>query len=95
MRDLLADLKYAARTLGHSPGFTAAAVGTLALGIGATVAIFSLVEASLLRGLPYSEPQRIVHLWETQSGSGQRELSKVSELPQRGQKPRRTPGEDS
>ncbi len=75
MSSFLADLRHAARALGKSPGFTTAAVATLALGIGAAVAIFSLVEASLLRGLPYREPARLVHLWETESRGGRRELS--------------------
>jgi predicted permease len=75
MSGLVGDLRHAARALVRSPGFTAAAVATLALGIGATVAIFSLAEASLLRGLPYREPGRLVHLWETRSRGGQRELS--------------------
>jgi predicted permease len=71
------DFRYALRSLGRSPGFAAAAVGTLALGIGAAVAIFSLVEASLLRGLPYREPQRLVHVWETgeRGEIGRHELS--------------------
>jgi len=71
------DLRHAARALARSPGFTAAAAATLALGIGATVAIFSLVEASLLRGLPYRDPQRLVHVWETDSRGeiGRHELS--------------------
>src|SRR6185369_11205938 len=77
MKRLLPDVRYAARALARSPGFTAAAAGTLALGIGAAVAIFSLVEASLLRGLPYRAPERLVHLWETspRGGFGTREHS--------------------
>jgi putative ABC transport system permease protein len=77
MRSLAGDLRQAARSLARSPGFTAAAIATLALGIGAAVAIFSLVEASLLRGLPYRDPQRLVHVWETDSRGevGRHELS--------------------
>ncbi len=54
------ELRYALRRLVRAPGFTAAAVITLALGIGATTAIFSVMEAVILRPLPYTEPERLI-----------------------------------
>jgi putative ABC transport system permease protein len=61
---LRGDLTYAARMLRKNPGFAAAAIATLALGVGANTAIFSICSAVLFKPLPYAEPGRIVTLWE-------------------------------
>src|SRR5882724_4946198 len=74
MRTLFLDLKFALRQLRKSPGFTLTAVFMLAFGIGATTAIFSIVEGVLLRPLPFPDSQRLVvladHLQGVDVGGG-------------------------
>src|ERR1043166_912692 len=70
MRVLSHDLRYSFRALLRRPGFTVVAVLTLALGVGASTAIFSVVNGVLLRPLPYPQPERLVQVWETNTKRG-------------------------
>ena len=75
--DITKDLTFAIRSLRRTPAFTAAAIGTLALGIGATLAVFNVVNGVLLRPLPYDDPARIQMIWLSQ----QNESGETWDLP--------------
>jgi putative ABC transport system permease protein len=77
MSMLLQDLRYGLRTFLKRPGFTLIAVMTLALGIGSSTAIFTVVDAAVIRGLPYRSPEQLYHMWERtpQKEFDQREFS--------------------
>ena len=79
--DLLAkDLRFAFRMIRRSPGFTAIAILTLALGIGANTAIFSFVNAALLKPLPFPHAERIVNVWEKPPGGDRNGISTLNFL---------------
>jgi len=66
---LVSDISYAFRHLARAPGFAATAIITLALGIGANTAIFSLVKTALIRPLPYGNPERLTMLGKMEKGA--------------------------
>lgn len=80
MELFLKDLKHAARGLGRAPAFAVAAIVTLALGIGANTAVFSLVEGLLLRPLPYPDADRLVQLWQTEPDNPTRPVAPANFL---------------
>ena len=79
MTTLRHDLRYACRSLLRTPGFTFAAVAALALGIGATTTIFTVVNGVLLRPLQYEAPERLANIWND-LGQGAQSLPAVSPL---------------
>jgi putative ABC transport system permease protein len=80
MHELLQDLRYGFRALRNSPAFTAIAIATLAIGIGANTAIFSFVDGVLLKPLPYREADRIVRVLEKPPGGGRNGISTLNFL---------------
>ena len=66
----LADLRYAARVLRKTPAFSLVVIAVLALGIGANSAVFSVIDAVLLRALPFRDPDRLVMIWEKNPSLG-------------------------
>ncbi|HEV3330017.1 MAG TPA: ABC transporter permease [Bryobacteraceae bacterium] len=80
MNGLMQDLRYALRTFAKSPGFTAVSVLTLAIGIGANSAIFSFVDAALLKPLPYADANRIVRVLEKPPGYPRNGISTLTYL---------------
>lgn len=84
------DVKFACRQLLKNKGFTSMAVLTLALGIGATTAIFSVVNAVLLKPLPYSQPEQLVFLYNSAPGIGVSRLGLMEADPGRNPRDRTT-----
>jgi putative ABC transport system permease protein len=80
LEELWNDLQFAFRQLRHAPGFTLVAALTLALGIGANSAIFALVDATLLRPLPYRQPDRLVAIWESTAKNAKGYVSPLNML---------------
>ncbi|HLY63532.1 MAG TPA: ABC transporter permease [Terriglobia bacterium] len=80
MDQVITDVRYGVRLIRNSPAFTAAAILTLALGIGGTTAMFSFVDAVLLRPLPYPEAERILNVWEKPPGGERNGISTLNFL---------------
>ena len=70
METIVADIRYAVRTLARTPGFAAVAIATLAIGVGANTAMFSVVNGVLLRPLPFDRPEELVAVWDVNRNTG-------------------------
>ena len=82
------DVRHAARSLRRTPGFTITAVLTLALGIGLNGALFSVLNAVVLRPLPYAEPDRVVGVWNAWEGTPRASISPAGTSTSRSRWPR-------
>ena len=78
--NLVRDIRFAFRQLRKNPGFSIAAIAVLALGIGACVAVFAFVDAALIKPLPYADPQRLVHVTESEVTSSKVNISYLDYL---------------
>src|SRR5271168_1490774 len=78
--NLVHDTRFAIRQLAKNPGFAFAAIAVLALGVGACVAIFAFVDAALIKPLPYADPQRLVHVTESDVAAPKVNLSYLDYL---------------
>src|SRR5262245_66309897 len=74
LEQLARDVRYALRQVRRNPGFSAIAIATLALGIGVNTAMFSAVDAVLIRPLPYADAGRLVMIWDNQNRPGEPDL---------------------
>src|SRR5579872_2064721 len=72
--NLFADLRYAVRVLLRSPGFALIAIATMALGVGATTAIYTVIDATLLHPLPYPNPTELIYVEDDFSGIGAQDV---------------------